>query len=148
MDPISVLGLLASSAQLISMSIKLSTDLKDLSQKYSNCALTLNAIALECGTIEASVTRIRLWIEHFLVISPDCDRLIGPLSKSLDGCLASIQSLDTELNQYRKSLASRWKANRWMKLKLTLDDGVVRHCLEEIRWQANSLQLLLAVSHL
>ena len=146
MDPISVIGLVASAAQIIDLSAKLCKTLVELCGRYRHAVQKLQKAEAECATMQAAMIQIKAWIEHTLKVVPDGQRLLEPLARSLFGCVSMLQEMCLKIDQYRPGRGQSLRAK--FKAKYALDENFFRDLLEDLRWQSSALHLLLSATAL
>jgi hypothetical protein len=101
MDPLSVLGLVASAVQIIDLSAKLCKNLANLCIRYHHAAQKLQKAESECAKMQAAMIQIKAWIKYTLQRVADGRQLLEPLARSLLGCVTMLQEMSLKIEQYR-----------------------------------------------
>ena len=145
MDPVSLIGLIAATAQLLQMCGSIAKRCHTACGHFKEAGRTLNAIATECRTFEAAILIIQDWIDTTLRCSQQKDKLIKPLSSALEGFTSSISELDQEVAKFGSYESTLGRLER---ARYVWNEALMKDHLSEIRAQANALHLLLTVSQL
>lgn len=151
MDPVSIVGLVGTTVSLIGTSAKIAQSLNDLATKYNTANTVLTRIVQECRTLQAAVTQIKLWIEDSSAAAHRPSRYrerMTPLHHALVDFLASLNPLEEEVsNMLGKSKPSGLLARR-VRFQSIWNETRMKDHLDNLRWQANAIQLLLTSTRL
>ena len=145
MDPVSLIGLIAATAQLLQMCGGIAKRCHTACGHFKEASRTLNAIATECRTFEAAITTIQDWIENTLRNSSQKEKLIEPLSSAIEGFMSSISELDKEVAKFG---GDEDTLSRSTRARYVWNEAFMKDHLSEIRAQATALHLLLTASQL
>ena len=135
-EALAAIGVVASLVQLIDVTKKMINVTNELCEKSSRMLTTVKAIGTECTTLQSALTSINSWVESQAHSSAQLDSLrqtISVLSEAMEALLADLSRVNDSL---RARLSFLW------------NDESLRLLLEEVRWQANALHLLLAALQL
>jgi hypothetical protein len=97
----------------------------------------------------AAVTQTKAWIEDTLARTPSGkgQRML-PLSNALVDFLATLNPLEEEINGMLGKAKPSGLLPRRVKLQSVWNETKMKDHLENLRWQANAIQLLLASTQL
>lgn len=144
MDPISVIGLIASAGQLIDLCFKVTEGLHSLHGKHSRAGDSLVATRRECTTLCAGVKSIKTWAETVAAKVDSRREQCASLDEALLSLIPSIQVLADEVdNILTRNTKSDGSVSAVGKLKYLWRDDEIRSHLEEMRWMSQHIQFLI-----
>jgi hypothetical protein len=99
MEPVAIIGLVATCGQIIRYAIAAITGLDELWARLNAVEVNDNALRAEIETIRAAVEQHREWLNT----NPqrDCEETLRPLRRSLDACEDVIRLLNDEIERDR-----------------------------------------------
>jgi hypothetical protein len=149
MDPITIVGLVGTTVSLIGASARIAQSLHDLREKYHSTNTVLTNIIQQCKTLVAAVTQIKFWIEDTLSRTSSSNRQrMVPLNNALMDFVATLNPLEEEVNRMLGKAKPSGILPRRVKLQSIWNETRMKDHLDNLRWQANAIQLLLASTQL
>jgi hypothetical protein len=149
MDPVTIVGLVGTAVSPIGASPPIAQSLHDLSEKYHGTNAVLTSIIQQCKTLTAAVTQIKAWIEDTLARTPSGNRQrMIPLNNALVDFVATLNPLEEEVNKMLSKAKPSGRLPRRVKLQSIWNETKMKDHLDNLRWQANAIQLLLASTQL
>jgi hypothetical protein len=147
MDPITIVGLVATSAKLASLCINTANALHALHTKQSRAAESLVAIKQECGSLGAAVEGIKVWAKSSAARSESRKVQCEALDQALQNLIPSVQVLAEDVDKIMKK-AEDGSLGVGAKFKYLWKEEEMRAHLDEIRWQSHHIHILLTTINL
>jgi hypothetical protein len=114
MDPVSVVSLVAVSAQLLQQTIQVVTALGDARKQFENVPQTLTLMHMVCKMSLANTRKINAWIEGTLATSPEDREYMLDLQEGLRDSTNFMESFQKTLGKYlEQSGSGKTKALSW-----------------------------------
>jgi len=148
MDPVTIVSLAGTAAQLADFTAKSILGLRDLAIRYQNATRWLGAIQRECETLNTVLRQLHGWIEFTLQHAEDRDQRMGPLKLALDSLEPGVAGLCKEVEGILSKSNENGTLRRRDKMSLAWNESTMKNILEEVRWQSHHLGLLLHTTKL
>lgn len=140
MDPVSAIGLAGSIVGIIDVATRTISALRALQQRWRVADLTISLLISQLTTLRAALNQIEEWIsaslnpiEHY--------QLVMDLEASLESCETLLLFIDGQLSHLD------WKDSNGLsiesKMRVALQDKVVKECATHLANQSTALNLLL-----
>ena len=142
MDPITVLGLIATCAKLASLCADAASGLHSLHSKQNRAASSLLAMRRECTTLGAAVEGIKVWAESSTAQLESRKAQCAALDKALKTLVPSIQVLTDDTDEILRKFEDG-SIGIAAKIKYLWKEEDMKVLLEEIRWQSQHIHTLL-----
>lgn len=137
MDPVSILSLVGSVIGTIS---KITTIIRNILRVYNDVPKTLENIARECKTVNASSTGTRDWLRRLEPKSkPDHSIALG---KAIVDIKAQIDPLHRSVQVMLRSVDSLGQLSSRTRFKAVWNDKEMKECLDSMRGQRDALHML------
>jgi len=138
-EALAAIGVIASIVQLIDVTQKMIRAADEIREKSSRVKNTVQAINTECATLQSALISIKAWAlsnRDRPEVSPQLDSL----QEAVNILLTAMETLLTDLLRINYSFRAR--------LSFSWNNERPKLLLEEIRWQAHALHLLLSALQL
>ncbi|KAL8731710.1 MAG: hypothetical protein Q9181_004209 [Wetmoreana brouardii] len=147
MDPVSILGLIASAGTIASAITNTIRDLSGLRRQYTDADVRVRLLIKELSTIKSSLTQINDWA-HFLDTTNNQAELRDALQVALDGVELAMEALAEEVRGlvHDTSETSRIDLGFRAKTKYLWNEENMTEHENRLRAQVSALQLLLQAS--
>src|ERR1700712_2928094 len=133
MDPVTVVGLVATAGQLIGMCVKAADGLHSLHTKQSRAGDSLLAIKRECTTLGAAVEGIKTWAQGPTAKSERRRTQCASLEEALKALIPSVELLAEDVNK----ILSKGREDGWLsaggKFKYIWKEDEMKSHLDEVR---------------
>jgi hypothetical protein len=142
-----VLGIMGAIGGLLNVSVHAIGGLKKLQSSYTGATDTLRQIVDNCSILEVAVKQLKSWIES-MPEEESAELNLEAMEKSLRGFQPKMQGLD---NEVKKLLAGAGPTDSlgWLqRVKFMWNEDQMADYLNEVRWQASALTLLVGTAHL
>lgn len=144
MEPVSILGLIATAGTIAGAITKTISFLSELRGQYTDADVRVRLLIKELSTIKSSLTQINDWA-HFLDTSNNQAELRDALQVALDGVELAMGALAEEVQSlvHDTSATSRLEMGFRAKTKFAWNADVLKEHENRLRAQVSALQLLL-----
>jgi hypothetical protein len=148
MDPVSIVGLVASSVQLAEIALKIGKGLHEYRERYGQADRTLKSIVMYCNAVNSSILMIKDWIENTVARSPTRGQQVESLSTMIGEFLGMMALLEAEVDKLLGKETSASDLHFKTKAKFAWNERLMKEHLEEINYLASALHLLLDATKL
>ena len=144
MDPVSILGLIATAGTIAGTITATIKDLSELRGQYADANVRIRLLIGELSTIKSSLNQINDWA-HFLDETHKQVELRDALQISLDGVELAMEALAEEIRALvqNDSPSSRVELGFRSKTKYAWNESHMKEHENRLRAQVSALQLLL-----
>lgn len=149
MDPVSIVGILAASAQIAQFIGQTIQGLSTLKGKFSDADITIRLLIGQLSTIRAAVSQVHDWAQYNSNDSPKEEEYLKGLGVALDGCHAAMEVLDEEIKDLVLGVAANGDSNKPLSLsfltkaKVIWSEDIIKTHRDRLHSQVQALQLLL-----
>ncbi|KAI5781948.1 hypothetical protein EDC01DRAFT_789612 [Geopyxis carbonaria] len=150
MEPITIIGLLASASSLLKLTTTLINNLHGLSTRYTDAPSALRALSHEITTLKSSISPLQHYISTTLNEAPIRTQLelATPLQVALRGFEDALQALLEEVGQVEAKMPLRVLLGLRGKVKWVWKEDARRARLEDLRAMTSALHLLVSATAL
>jgi septal ring factor EnvC (AmiA/AmiB activator) len=153
MDPISIVGLVATTGSLILLTGRVATGIHTIMDKCDQLSTTMTEIEEECTMLQASYKRMKSWIELQVNPSQDLRDAIPDLENAINICENSLKRLEAEIYKIASrvsapSTSSFTTLGNKAKIRFLWNEDTMKGHLSTVRWHGSALHLLLSASKL
>ncbi|KAL8687748.1 MAG: hypothetical protein Q9218_006172 [Villophora microphyllina] len=144
MDPVSILGLIATAGTIANAITKTIRDLSQLRDQYTDADVRVRLLIKELSTVKSSLTQINDWA-HFLDTSNNQVELRDALQVALDGVELAMGALAEEVQKSvpDQSSSSRVDMGFRARTRYIWNEATMKEHENRLRAQVSALQLLL-----
>jgi len=152
MDPVTLLGVVASSLQIAQFIGTTIQNLHTLRGKFQDADVTIRLVIGQLSTIKAAIIQIREWAEFNFDDSPKETAFVDGLNVALDGCKAAMDVLSEEVDDLIAGIGItagtvpitlRIRA----RVKVVWSEDSMKAHQDRLYGQVQALQLLLTAGH-
>jgi hypothetical protein len=141
MDPLTIIGGLASTAQIAGGILQITKNLNDARKRYKAADTTIKLLVTELLSIKAAVGQIEDWARYNSAESAMTPELVEGFKHSFEGCHLAMDTLASEV----VSLTSR---NPFLvKAGVAWNEATMKEHSERLKSQVSVLQLLIRAVH-
>lgn len=143
MDSVAMLGLSATTAQLIKLCVTSATGLHDIYTTQGQSAKALLAIELECLTLRAVVEGIEMWCKSENACAIERKAQVMSLDDALKTLIPSVQVLSKDVERMLLPVNQNRSLVLAGKLRQTWGKDEMAVMLDEIRWISHQAHMLI-----
>jgi hypothetical protein len=146
MDPVTVIGLVATAGQLIGLCVNAADGLHNLHTKQSRAGDSLLAIKRECTTLGAAVEGIKSWAQSPVAKSETRRTQCASLEEALKALMPSVELLADDVNKILSKGNDDGSLSAGGKIKYIWKEDEMKSHLDEVRWQSHHVHFLLTTT--
>ncbi|KAI0191338.1 hypothetical protein F4808DRAFT_444051 [Astrocystis sublimbata] len=145
MDPVTLIGLVAGTTQIIGQIIGAKQALGIVYSKFKTAQLAISSITAQLSALEASTIELEAILKNREASLRSRKSLLAALNQSLSACSDVIQYLSNQLTPLTAVVPARTSLSRWTRAKFALNESDLAPMKEALRDQVQAIQLLLSV---
>ena len=146
MDPVSVVGLVATCTSLVGTIIKTQSALSDLHGKIKTSEIIISSLASQLRALEASASELESFLKCRAPFLNRRDKFCTALEQSLTSTASIVDLLWDEVSDASSAIDEGRGLTRWRRAKHVWNEGTITPLKDALRDQVQAMQLLLSVS--
>jgi hypothetical protein len=152
MDPISIIGVASSAAQIAQFIAQTIQGLCTLRGKFKDADMTIRLLIAQLSTIRAAVSQLRDWAEWNSSDSPKEAEYMKGLEVALEGCQAAMEVLAEEIKELVAESATKGDPGShslsfMTKTRVVWSEDTMKTHQDRLHAQVQAINLLLQASH-